>query len=205
MNVFVATPVYRQHVFAAYAQSLCRDILLATKADHVIAPPALLDGGLISFSRNDLFNMFVDNPVFDVMVFIDSDLGWDAGGIVKLIETPGEIVGGVYPYKDSSGKFPFWPVPTSGPVGEVEAIPGGFMKITRKAALALHADTKFPFRHLVEDGVEYGEDVSFCMRARRLGIHVYARMDISFCHWGVHVWEGNAMTDLKIPNMQGGQ
>ena len=202
MNVFVATATYQQHVHAQYAVSIARDCLLATKTDHVIAPPSIEDGGLVGMNRNRLFELFVENPIFDVMVFIDSDLGWEPGAIVKLIETPGEIVGGVYPYKDSSGKFPFWPIPTSGPVGEVEVVPGGFLKITRKAAMMLHADCKFPFRHLIEDDVEFGEDISFCKRARRLGIHVYARMDISFDHWGVTHWSGNAMTDLKIPNME---
>lgn len=157
----------------------------------------------MSFNRNAMFATFIDNPVFDVMVMIDSDLGWEAGAIVKLIETDGPIVGGVYRYKQGGNpKYPFWPIPNYGPVAECDVVPGGFLKITREAAMAIHARYKFPFRFLVEDDVEYGEDVSFCMRAQRCGLPIRARMDIQFNHWGVDSWEGTAMTDLKIPSVE---
>lgn len=198
-NVFVASCCYQQNVMASFATCIARDCMLATKTPHVLSPPVFEDGGLITFNRNKLFQQFIEAPIFDVMVFVDSDLFWEAGAIVKLVETPGDIVGGVYRYKQGGDPdYPFWPKPLSGPVGEVEVVPGGFLKITREAAMKIYAETKYPFRHIVENDVEYGEDVSFCMLARRLNIPVFARMDIMFGHWGVSCWEGTAMTDLKI-------
>lgn len=153
----------------------------------------------MSFNRNALFQEFLDHPIFDIMVMVDSDLGWEAGGLVKLIETEGPIVGGVYRYKDDNVGYPFWPTPKYGPVAEVDVVPGGFLKITREAAMQIAAKYKHPFRFLIENDIEYGEDVSFCMRAQRCGVPIKARMDIEFEHWGVTPWAGSAMTDLKIP------
>lgn len=199
-NVFVATPTYQEHVHAAYAASLTRDILLATKTPWMVAPPAMLQGTLISFMRNDLFQAFVENPIWDAMLFIDSDLGWDPHGVQKILEAPGDIAGGCYRKKCDEVEYSFWPLdPAFGPCHPVETVPGGFMRITREAGQKIYTAHKKPFRHIIENDEEFGEDVSFCKRAAALGLSIYGRFDIHFSHHGVTSWDGNAMADLNIP------
>lgn len=199
MNVFVATACYMNHVFSAYATSIARDILIATKTSYVIAPPVFADGGLISYNRDILFREFLSQKIFDVMVFIDSDLGWETDGLLKLLRTPGDIVGGAYRKKQNEVEYSFQTLEAELPrvYGPAVLVPGGFMKITRHAAEVLAARYPRPFAHIVDDkGQEFGEDVSFCKRALEAGLEINVRLDIEFTHYGVTGWSGKATNDL---------
>lgn len=198
MNVFVATTSYQHHVFAAYATSIARDCLLATKTPYMIAPPVFADGGLISFNRNELFKQFLAAPIFDTMVFIDSDLGWETAGLIKLLETPGDIVGGAYRKKQDEVEYSFYTLDAELPLSycAAEAVPGGFLKITRRAAQQIADAYPKPFAQISDGDLEYGEDISFCKRARALGLSITVRLDIEFTHYGVTGWSGRAQDDL---------
>lgn len=187
---------------AQYAVALSRDILLATKTQWIISPPIVASGTYIYRARNCLFQQFIENPVFEKLMFIDSDLYWEPGAIQKVLETPGDIVGGCYRKKQDEVAYSFWPSANHGPVAEVDNVPGGFMCIGREAAQKIFDLTPKPFNHIIDNNDDLGEDVSFCIRARQLGLQIFARLDIGFQHYGVTFWEGAAMEDLKIP-MQG--
>lgn len=211
MKLFVATPTYNHHVVQDYAHSLVRDAVLATKSDVSVLAPIGVAGTLIHASRYEAFKAFVEDRDFDTLLFIDADLGWDDNGIMKILETPGDIAGGVYRFKQDEVGYPFHliegeeiNITDKEPWMEVAGVPGGFMRITRAAAEKINAEFNQPFRHLInEKGEDIGEDYSFCRRARQIGLSVFARFDIEFRHYGVTSWSGAAINDLRAPATEG--
>ena len=117
----------------------------------------------------------------DVIVFIDHDLSWRPQDLLKLIETPGDVVAGTYRFKqepeeymgslmaDVNGK----PQVRSDGALLAHCVPAGFLKITREAInkfmfhfpelqyLEEGTLTVDLFNHGVHKGVWWGEDYAF--------------------------------------------
>lgn len=200
MKLMVATPVYRHEVMSPYVTSVVRDTLLATQAGHIVAPPVFLNDTLIHFARNRFVEIFLQTEA-DHLLFIDADLGWDHDAINKMLDTPGDIAGGVYRLKQDDEFYPFHGQRENlrHPHCPVDSVPTGFMRISREAMLTVAEKHPRPFQFEIdEQGTEWGEDLSFCNRARRLGLSIYARFDITFEHCGVKSWTGCASTGLEL-------
>lgn len=131
----------------------------------------------------------------DYMVMIDADLGWDEGGLLKLLETPGDIVGGIYRCKSDPPHYPYNPlddhsISIDATYSSMASVATGFMRISRKAAHRVMADYPRPFQFHEDEHGEWGEDLTFCNRARQCGLSVVGRFDIEFTHVGMHAWKG---------------
>lgn len=200
-KAFIATPTYRGEVVWQYAHSLCRDAMLAAQSGWFVDAPWCVNDTLIQFARNKALSAFLANE-HDYLVFIDADLGWEPGGLLKLLETEGDIVGGLYRSKGDDVHYPFnmldgQPLPVGAISGPVANVPTGFMKISRKAAHRVLADYPEPFEFEKDERGTWGEDLTFCNRARRCGLNVIARTDIEFSHIGPYVWKGRFVDDVK--------
>ena len=149
----------------------------------------------------------------DVLVFVDDDVFWKTGDLVKLIDYPVDLVGGIYPKKND---ILAWPVKTARPdtvdidpetgLAEVAGLPGGFMKITRNCVEKLieafprqtlrsnNSDsTQFwplfdPYE--TEDGNRLSEDFSFCQRWHDIGGKVWANFEFEMGHIGYKSYIG---------------
>lgn len=117
----------------------------------------------------------------DVIVFIDHDLSWDPADLLKLIETPGEVVAGTYRFKQEKEEYMGSLIPDIHQLPQVRSdgcilahsVPAGFLKITREAVnkFMFHYPelqyieegtlTVDLFNHGVHKGVWYGEDYAF--------------------------------------------
>jgi glycosyltransferase involved in cell wall biosynthesis len=178
-----------------YAHSLVRDALLAAEGGWFVHPPYAINDTYIHCARNKAVKAFLESG-YEQLVFIDADLGWDSNGLLKLLQTPGDIVGGLYRAKDPALGTDY-PCNISGlityPACEIQSLPTGFMRISRDCAAQMFAkyDGR-PFDHVVSGGEERGEDIVFCDRARKHGFSVWARFDIEFEHVGPFAWKGRA-------------
>lgn len=138
----------------------------------------------------------------DVIVFIDYDLSWDAGDLLKLIETPGDVVAGTYRFKKEPEEYmgELFAGPHGTPLvrgdGCVKAskAPAGFLKVTKAAidrfmraypnlcygaAYAPHVDL---FNHGAHNGVWWGEDYAFCRNWIDCGGDVWVVPDLNLTH-----------------------
>ena len=121
----------------------------------------------------------------DVIVFIDHDLEWNPGDLLKLISTEGDVVSGVYRFKRDEEEYMGALLPTIEALPQVRAdgclkahcVPAGFLKLTKRAVnqfmlhypeliygpdqFALNIDL---FNHGAHNGVWYGEDYAFSRR-----------------------------------------
>lgn len=70
---------------------------------------ALLSGDChVDDARNRVVAHFLDSDCSD-LVFIDADVSWEPQGLLDIIRTEGDIVGGVYPHRQAEsdrGEFP---------------------------------------------------------------------------------------------------
>jgi hypothetical protein len=164
----------------------------------------------IDDARNYLVSKFLESDCTDLF-FIDDDLGFSPDSVLKIIKRSEGIVGGVYRHKVSDeikymGNLIVNDEGTPyGRDGLIEAthLPMGFTRIKRgvlEQMILSHPELYYNdygierynlFGHIQENGHYYGEDYSFCIRARRLGITVWIEPDITFNHFGNKDYEGN--------------
>lgn len=143
------------------------------------------------------------------LVFLDADVSWDPDQLIRLCNYDVDVVGGIYPYRREGMQdaLPVRPLlgdgdlPPDGLV-EVEGLPTGFLKISRKA-IELVADfskqhygapdfeNPIPvlFERTIEDDIRWGGDINFCRKWRGISGKVYAIADMRLGHAGktVHV------------------
>lgn len=155
----------------------------------------------ISAARATMLRKALDGGA-DVIVFLDYDLSWDAPDLLKLIETPGDVVAGLYRFKKDDEEY--MGSPKDGPDGRPimradgcvsgHRIPAGFLKITREAVakfmraypelqygdpIAPHVDL---FNHGAFEGVWWGEDYAFSRRWLACGGDIWIVPDLNLTH-----------------------
>jgi glycosyltransferase involved in cell wall biosynthesis len=138
----------------------------------------------------------------EAVVFIDHDLSFEPEGLLKLIETEGPVVSGLYRFKKDEEEYmgilreqtdgtPF--VREDGCI-RADKVPAGFLKITREAVdtfMKAYPELIYGvrynpsidlFNHGAHDGVWYGEDYSFSRRWRECGGEIWIVPDINLTH-----------------------
>ena len=155
----------------------------------------------------------------DVLVFIDDDIFWERGDLIKLIDYPVDLVGGIYPKKTDPLQWPIKTLRTDRidihndtGLAEVAGLPGGFMKISRNCVeKMIQAYPKKTLRSNNDDSTEFwplfdpldipgdrlSEDFSFCERWRRIGGKVWADFEMEMSHIGYKVFKGSLGNYLR--------
>jgi glycosyltransferase involved in cell wall biosynthesis len=155
----------------------------------------------ISHARATMLRKALDAKA-DVIVFLDYDLSWDEGELLKLIETPGDVIAGTYRFKQDEEKYmgALRRGPDNKPIlrddGCIRAdwIPAGFLKITANAVHSfmvaypeLMFGPKFApsidlFNHGAHEGLWWGEDYAFSRRWNACGGEIWIIPDLNLTH-----------------------
>lgn len=155
----------------------------------------------ISAARSMMLKKAIDAKA-TVIVFIDHDLSWDPQDLLTLIETSGDVVAGVYRFKDDKEEYmgAIFPNEKGTPIvredGCVKAhsVPAGFLKITREGVNKfmrgrpdlVYGELCSPmvdlFNHGAYKGVWYGEDYSFSRNWRDLGEDIWVVPNLNINH-----------------------
>lgn len=98
MKIFIATPMYGGIAKNQYTISLQNLIVKLSQAGHQISTTTVGNESLITRARNTLAHKFMKSD-FDALLFIDADHGWDAGDVLKMIESGKDFIGAIYPMK----------------------------------------------------------------------------------------------------------
>ena len=202
MRIAILTPT-RRRPSAAWLSSVVASAPVLRAAGH--DPRVEIETGnpYISFARAKLMQRC---PEADAFLFIDDDLGWEPDALLRLVETPGDVVAGDYRFKMAEEEY--MGVLASGPNGKpigradgcalAERVPGGFLKVTRAAVDRFaHAyphlrfgDAIDLFNHGAIDGVWHGEDYAFSKRWRDIGGELWVIPDLTLSH---HGWDDDAV------------
>ena len=156
-------------------------------------------GANISRARNGLVAGFLGSYLSDWLWMVDSDMVFAADTLDRLLasadaaERP--ILGGLY-YRvnDEIGGVPV-PVIHAEDWVDGERFPvegtGAGCLLAHRTALRKIADVYDPpapwFFETIEDGVYYGEDITFCRRAASVGVPVHVDTAIELGHVKSHV------------------
>lgn len=211
MHVTIAIPAYTAKICAGTVRSLLNDIVALVSRGDTFTFIDDVGSAIISDCRGVIATNFYETDS-DCLVFVDDDVTWEAGALLKLIDHPVDLVGGVYPYRADPESYPvkyldrpeLWADPETGLL-EVAGIPTGFMKISRNCMNKMveaypqqyiHRSAKNGlfydlFGQLTIDDKKFGEDYSFCMRWQDIGGKVWCDPEIKMGHIGLKVFEGH--------------
>jgi hypothetical protein len=143
------------------------------------------------------------------LVFIDHDVLWEEGALLKLIDYPVDFVAGAYPRRADPIEYSvrylekkeLWADPETGLI-EVAGVAAGFMRCTRSMLERMARDYAaltyvrqgqaivglFDLYRL--DTKKFSEDYSFCQRWRDIGGKVWLDPNIRMGHVGSKVFTG---------------
>jgi len=219
IKLMIATPAYSGQVHVPYAISLAETSVLLNKNNIQINYNITTSGSLLVAERNRILQMFMESESTHLLC-IDSDLGWPAQCVIAMLLADKEFIAGVYPSRGEKS-FTFRPcikedesIVTEGNLLKMEYIPSGFMLIKKSAIEKMRA--KFPelyfepkhdsmkhakgwlfFNTEIWNGEFWGEDYTFCRKAREAGVDIWVDPLIQFDHAGTRGMLIEALTDKK--------
>ena len=155
----------------------------------------------ISYARSEMLRKAMDAKA-DVVVFIDHDLSWAPGDLLKLIETPGDVVAGTYRYKSEPEEYMsvldtdenHLPQTRADGCIRARAVPAGFVKVTEEAVAKFmraypelvygppYSPSVDLFNHGAHKGIWWGEDYAFSRRWNDCGGEIWIVPDLNITH-----------------------
>lgn len=213
-HVMIAIPCYGETVQIGTFHSILDDLIALISRGDKFTLVDDVGNALIADCRGVIATNFYHSDC-DELIFIDSDVSWERGALLKLIDHPVDLVAGVYRVKTDDNmmynvrwldKPELWADPET-MLLEVEAVATGFMKISRNCITKMIEAHPDQFVHVqAKDGLFYplfesvidydkkfkwGEDYSFCIKWRKLGGQVWVDPEIRMGHTGLKVFEGH--------------
>lgn len=207
MKIFVAIPVYDGKLQIQTVKCLLEETYLASKSGDDLQVSFLPSCSVPAAGRNQLVQDFMDSDC-DKLIFLDADISFDLGSLLKIAYHPVDFVGGCYRFKNNVEQYPItWPKQTSGEdfnginlgnnqaLLEVETLPNGFLCLSRKVfevLKATHPDREYEhmgkkafcyFQMIFKDGHMHSEDSFFCREWTEAGGKVYLDPEIKLTHW----------------------
>lgn len=217
MKIFVATPTYDGKLPIQVVHSLLTEKAVAIGCGDELKVGFLAGCSHAAQGRNQLADDFMNSDC-ERLVFLDSDVTWRPGDIVKIAHYPVDFVGGSYRHKNANETYPVHFDQTKKELWanehgllEVAAVPGGFMSLSKNVFEKIkeaNPEKKFEFwgremfcyfEMLFKDGILGGEDFLFCQSWRDLGGKVYLDPEIALTHWDQKMtpYEGHIGNWLK--------
>lgn len=208
----IAIPAYTGTIHLGTMRSLFTDLLALQDRGDAWSLQDEVGNALIADARALIVAQFLASEC-DTLVFIDSDVVWEKGALLRLIDAPVDVVAGIYPQrKDPVGycvrwlpNEELWADKDTGLL-EVAGVPAGFLKITRNALEKMvdqYPDSEF----YVESAPDHrawalfadyrigkskmGEDYSFCRRWTDMNGKVWVDPEIKMGHIGNKTFEGH--------------
>lgn len=213
----IAMPAYTGVVHMGTMRSLFTDLIALIKRGDTFTFIDDIGNALIADSRGIIATRFLESDA-DMLIFIDSDVAWEEGALLRLIDAPVDLVAGIYPYRRDPIEYPvhyldkpeLWADPETGLL-EVKSVATGFTKFSRNCLEMMvkeypekhiyssdRTKTFYPlFEHIFEDGYKWGEDYSFCIRWRKIGGKVWIDPEMKMGHIGNKIFQGHLGNWLK--------
>jgi len=200
-KVVICTPTITQP-FPAFLASLAASVPALDAAGWEHGTVYEVGCPYISHARAVMLRKALDAKA-DVVVFIDHDLEWRPEDLLKLIETQGDVVAGLYRFKKEEEEYmgALTCAPDGSPIlresdGAIRGfrVPAGFLKVTKEAVdrfmgaypelviLPRYSPTVDLFNHGAFEGVWYGEDMAFSRNWLACGGDIWIAPDLDLTH-----------------------
>lgn len=218
-KVWIGLPCYGGTLQVLTYKSLMHDIFRIAMSGVEVKVFDELGHADIYLLRAQIVASFLADPDATDLVMIDSDVGWEPGGLQKILAHDVDLVAGSYPKRQDPITFMFRSEldmggklmgdPANGLI-EVWGMPGGFMRCKRTMLEQMSAhyagelealDNMVPGGKTVRLFDPYwirtptgnrvlAEDYAFCQRWRDMGGKVFMDASISMAHVGTKAYAG---------------
>lgn len=211
MKVIFATPSLAGPT-APYIKALEDSIPLIVGAGWEEGYAQCVGNPYISAARADMTRKALDAKA-DVIVYLDYDLSWRPEDLLKLLETPGDVVAGTYRFKKDEEEYMGAVVTDAQNIPQGRAsdgalsafrVPAGFLKVTKEAInkfMAAYPELVYGpyynpsvdlFNHGAHGRLWYGEDYAFSRRWLETGERMWLVPDLDIDHHSKdQVYKGN--------------
>jgi hypothetical protein len=182
----------------------CVQSLIGALGNHIVDTVYLHQSGpYLDDGRNFLVRVF-NSPELehcDRLLMVDSDIEFSPEDVTKLAEDDLPVVSGVYynpvgqgvlpvvyQWGDLDGRHRLLNVTEwgdEGPISEVDGVGAGFLMIGRDVFHKLefvYGEPQPWFAEDIVDGIHYGEDLTFCLRAKEAGFSIHVDRDVQVAH-----------------------
>lgn len=200
MNVVLCVPTltrpYKQTLDAIAGSC---DLLTSAGFEHQMVSE--VGNPYISGARSAMLRKALDAKA-DIIVFIDHDLSWRPADLLRLVETEGEVIAGLYRFKKPEEHYmgviddDAEHMPRVRADGCIKAtrVPAGFLKITKEAVdrfMSAFPDLMYGpkdapsvdlFNHGAYQGQWWGEDYAFSRRWLSIGGDIWIVPDLDLDH-----------------------
>ena len=176
----------------------------------------------VARARNNLVSQFLKTD-FTHLFFIDSDMGWDAESVVKLIAHDKDFICGAYQTKNDKTPKTYAIDPMmdgnewkrDGGLIRLRGAATGFMCIKRSvfekmipnypdiAYMNLSGEMEHAFFHCsirklrnMDHPLWYGEDIDFSHKWIAMGGEIFCDPDMAFTHAGYKAYKCHLSTDM---------
>lgn len=163
----------------------------------------IVEGSLVYDSRDAIAITAVEND-YDYVLYADSDMVFTAEDLKKLLSHDADICSGLYVTRHGENKNVLYEkiitrrrLPYRAPeliedkatsgYGSVSACGFGFCLIKSSVLKSMLKR----YKSLFEPKWGVGEDIAFCIRAKKCGYEIFADRDIKLGHIGETVYETN--------------
>lgn len=216
-HVWIAIPTYTGTIHMGTMRSLLTDFLALTERGDKVEIFDESGNAAIADCRAVIVAKFLESEATD-LVFVDSDVLWEKGALLRLVDHPVDFVAGIYPYRKDPIEYPIsWlqdreQLTEENGLLEVAGVPAGFMRCSRAmlermvdhysdAVFITEATEKKQAWALFDTyrigKMKYGEDYAFCRRWRDIGGKVWIDPEIRMGHIGFKTFEGHIGNWLK--------
>lgn len=219
LGIWLAVPAYTGFIHVETAHCINFETYEALNQKIPFLTTFHEEDPIISRCRNSMIANFLasDPKKFTDMIFLDADVGFAPGTLIKLAKYPVDIVGAVYPFRRDPIGFPVQFLQDRTPNAEtglieVAGLPAGCMRISRRALTTMIE--KFPGLEYAEDnvpqgktwalfdfvrrnGIFCGEDYVFCAIAKEAGFPIWCDPDNEMQHVGHKKFMGHLGSYLK--------
>lgn len=200
MKIFVAIPCYDGKLQYQTVDCLVLEQAIAARLGHEIFTSFLPYCSNLPDGRNNLVEGFLKSNC-DKMIFLDSDITFEPGAMIKIATSPFDFAVGCTRHKLETESYPInfldqdeiW-INRAGFI-EIATIGTAFMCLSR--AVFQKFKEAYPEREYLHYGVKatcyfqtpfvngslLGEDVFFCMEWRKAGGKIYLNPELEITHW----------------------
>lgn len=215
MKILVAIPVYDGKLMVEVVRCLLNEQAVASASGDELSIRFLSSCSHAAMGRNQLAQDFLESDA-DKLVYLDADVTFEPGSILKLARYDVDFVGGAYRYKQDYENYPVgWVEGAQIPMNRlglclVSTLPGGFLCLSRKVFETLkeaHPERSYThfgknahcfFQMKFHEGHLYGEDSFFCKEWNDAGGKVWLDPNLNLTHWDFNKpYAGNIGNWLK--------
>lgn len=205
MRISVGLPLYDGKMDYRVAACLLTETLIARENGDELSVCVLPGCSDLARGRNQIVHEFLESDC-DRLVFLDSDITFEPGSLIKIAHYPEDLVGGAYRLKQEGESYPVALIPEKRELWvnehgllEVAMVPTGFLSVSRDAFKKFreaYPGREYPSRGVTQycyfqipygDGALYTEDAYFCKEWRAAGGKVFLDPELTLTHWNGNI------------------